>query len=74
MLEFMAHPQEKRAGVFAITRRDLAAVFAVTAVSAGQTPDQPEPFDARKRLQENRARLDTVDLPMHVEPAFVFRP
>lgn len=59
----------------AITRRDLAALFAVTAVAAGQSTENPEPAaDARKQFQDNRARLNAVDLPMHVEPAFVFKP
>lgn len=59
-----------------LTRRDLAALLVALPAPAQEPPKAPpDPSEAaRKRLQESIAKLDAFELPMAVEPAFVFRP
>lgn len=61
-----------------LTRRELGALLAGLAASLpaqGQTGAEPDALEAaRKRLREAVAKLEAFELPMAVEPAFVFRP
>lgn len=62
-----------------LTRRDLAAclpaVLAAQAFAGQRAPGEAEPLEtARKRLSESIRRLEEFELPMAVEPAFIFKP
>jgi|YNPMSStandDraft_1061717.scaffolds.fasta_scaffold13537_3 hypothetical protein len=62
-----------------LTRRELAAslpaILAAPAASAERGAAQAETLEsARKRLRESISKLGEFDLPMVVEPAFIFKP
>lgn len=60
-----------------LTRRELALLAGLAAPLPAQEQKgaEPEPLEAaRKRLREAVAKLEAFELPMAVEPAFVFRP
>jgi hypothetical protein len=61
------------------TRRELAArlapMLAGQAFAGQRAPGEAEPLEtARKRLSESIRRLEEFELPMAVEPAFIFKP
>jgi hypothetical protein len=58
-----------------ITRRQLAASFAVAQAAVTAAPPQSEDLDAlaRTRLRNNAAALTPIVLPMSTEPAFQFK-
>jgi len=68
-----------------LTRRELAATLATSAVllarPQAQPPAQPLPANpdeelkaSRAQLQDNAGQLDKFPLPMSTEPATTFRP
>ncbi len=61
------------------TRREVAArlpaMLAAQAFAGQRAPGEAEPLEtARKRLSESIRRLEEFELPMAVEPAFIFKP
>jgi hypothetical protein len=62
-----------------LTRRELTAclpaMLAPQALSGQRVAGQGEPLEsARKRLGEAVRKLEAFELPMAVEPAFIFKP
>jgi hypothetical protein len=60
-----------------LTRRELGALLVALPASLPAQEAKPaaDPLEtARKRLRETVAKLEAFELPMAVEPAFVFRP
>jgi len=57
-----------------LTRRELAAALAVTAIppAAAQTEQRDEMQIARERLKSNSDQLAQQQVPMAIEPAFHF--
>lgn len=56
-----------------MTRRELATAVLVSAPALPQTTSDDLVKTARGRIQSNAAELAKVDVPMDVEPAFMFK-
>ena len=57
-----------------LTRRSLAAVVALPLAAQNATPAEDDLGVSRERVKRNAEQLRKLEIPIAVEPSFVFRP